>query len=335
MEELAKSFAPKGKIFGPILPTFVLKLRISQGAKIMYALLCNYAGEKDRCWPSQGTLAEGMGCSVSTVKNYIRELQEAGLLAICPGRFRSLTYLLLQPQGLRSADAAAAPQPKVDYEEPNSGYRNNLTKNKNTNNPPTPVPQTANKPPVTTQHPRGGGDFLSANYFFEKFWAAYPRKEAKELARSAWHRLWRRGVLPTLEALLEALSRFRESLSWKRENGRFVPQLANWLRGQRWLDELPASSSAAAATDNDAKVRAWEVAHERQQADPDLEAVRPQFDAFLARFRDTRLRGPAWGLWALLHKAGHAPQAHDVTDTASSVSPLDFLKQWKRAHAYS
>lgn len=339
MEELAKSFAPKGKIFGPILPTFVLKLRISQGAKIMYALLCNYAGEKDRCWPSQGTLAEGMGCSVSTVKNYIRELQEAGLLAICPGRFRSLTYLLLQPEGLpeglRSADAAAAPQPKVDYEEPNSGYRNNLTKNKNTNNPPTPVPQTANKPPVT-QHPRGGGDFLSANYFFEKFWAAYPRKEAKELARSAWHRLWRRGVLPTLEALLEALSRFRESLSWKRENGRFVPQLANWLRGQRWLDELPASSAAVATeTDNDVKVRAWEAAQAaRQQADPDLETARPQFEAFLARFGDRRLRGPAWGLWTLLYKAGRAPQARDVADASTASSPLDFLKQWRcAAHA--
>ena len=130
---------------------------------------------------------------------------------------------------------------------------------------------------------------------------------------------------------MESLRRFCRSDGWNREHGRYVPQLVNWLRGQRWLDELP-SSPAAVATDNDAKVRAWEAAQERRQADPDLEVVRPQFEAFLARFRDTRLRGPAWGLWTLLHKAGRAPQAHDVAD--ASASPLDFLRQWRcAAHA--
>ena len=166
------------------------------------------------------------------------------------------------------------------------------------------------------------GDFFSANNAFESIWNAYPRKEAKELARAVWHRLWRQGAI-RIEALMESLRRFCRSDGWNREHGRYVPQLVNWLRGQRWLDELP-SSPAAVATDHDAKVRAWEAAQERRQADPDLEAVRPQFEAFLARFRDTRLRGPAWGLWTLLHKAGRAPQAHDVAD--ASASPLDFLR---------
>ena len=175
------------------------------------------------------------------------------------------------------------------------------------------------------------GDFFSANLDFEKLCQAYPRKEAKELARAVWHRLWRHGQLPGLDVLIAALDKFKASAMWLKEHGRFVPQLVNWLRGQRWLDELP-SSPAAVATDHDAKVRAWEAAQERRQADPDLEAVRPQFEAFLARFRDTRLRGPAWGLWTLLHKAGRAPQANDVAD--ASASPLDFLRQWRcAAHA--
>ena len=42
-----ETFAPKGKIFGPILPQFILEKRITLGAKVMYALLCNYAYEKD------------------------------------------------------------------------------------------------------------------------------------------------------------------------------------------------------------------------------------------------------------------------------------------------
>lgn len=41
-----QTFTPRGKIHGPILPQFVLETSLSFGAKIMYALLCNYASEK-------------------------------------------------------------------------------------------------------------------------------------------------------------------------------------------------------------------------------------------------------------------------------------------------
>ena len=59
-----ETFAPKGKIFGPILPQFILEKRITLGAKVMYALLCNYASEKDHCWPSHATLASRLSCSI-------------------------------------------------------------------------------------------------------------------------------------------------------------------------------------------------------------------------------------------------------------------------------
>ncbi|WP_308599291.1 helix-turn-helix domain-containing protein, partial [uncultured Desulfovibrio sp.] len=62
-----ETFAPKGKIFGPILPQFIFEKSISLGAKTMYALLCDYASEKDHCWPSQATLAKRLSCSISTV----------------------------------------------------------------------------------------------------------------------------------------------------------------------------------------------------------------------------------------------------------------------------
>ena len=135
---------------------------------------------------------------------------------------------------------------------------------------------------------------------------------------------------------MAALASFRASDAWNREGGRYVPQLVNWLRGQRWLDELddtpPSSPAATGATDNDAKVRAWEAAQrQRRQADPDLEAARPQFEAFLARFQDGGPRGPAWGLWATLRRKGKAPSAADVPE--STLSPLAFLNQWRTAHA--
>ena len=320
-----ETFRPRGNISGPILPRYALTLKISLGAKMLYSLLCDYAGDKDHCWPSQTTLAGLLGCSVSSIKTYLRELAGQRLIAVELRECRSSTYYLLKPSFL----SARAGQPNSDGGEANSGYITNCRK-KETNYPPTPTPPTAKEPPSTRQPRRGVGDFFSANNAFESIWNAYPRKEAKELARAVWHRLWRQGAI-RIEALMESLRRFCRSDGWNREHGRYVPQLVNWLRGQRWLDELP-SSPVAVATDHDAKVRAWEAAQERRQADPDLEAVRPQFEAFLARFRDTRLRGPAWGLWTLLHKAGRAPQAHDVAD--ASASPLDFLRQWRcAAHA--
>lgn len=319
------TFRPRGNISGPILPRYALTLKISLGAKMLYSLLCDYAGDKDHCWPSQTTLAGLLGCSVSSIKTYLRELAGQRLIAVELRECRSSTYYLLKPPFL----SARAGQSNSDGGEANSGYRSNYRK-KESNYPPTPKPPTAKEPPSTRQPRRGVGDFFSANNAFESIWNAYPRKEAKELARAVWHRLWRQGAI-RIEALMESLRRFCRSDGWNREHGRYVPQLVNWLRGQRWLDELP-SSPAAVATDHDAKVRAWEAAQERRQADPDLEAVRPQFEAFLARFRDTRLRGPAWGLWTLLHKAGRAPQANDVAD--ASASPLDFLRQWRCvAHA--
>ena len=320
-----ETFRPRGNISGPILPRYALTLKISLGAKMLYTLLCDYAGDKDHCWPSQATLAGLLGCSVSSIKTYLRELAGQRLIAVELRECRSSTYYLLKPSFL----SARAGQSNSDGGEANSGYITNCRK-KETNYPPTPTPPTAKEPPSTRQPRRGVGDFFSANNAFESIWNAYPRKEAKELARAVWHRLWRQGAI-RIEALMESLRRFCRSDGWNREHGRYVPQLVNWLRGQRWLDELP-SSPAAVATDHDAKVRAWEAAQERRQADSDLEAVRPQFEAFLARFRDTRLRGPVWGLWTLLHKAGRAPQAHDVAD--ASASPLDFLRQWRcAAHA--
>lgn len=320
-----ETFRPRGNISGPILPRYALTLKISLGAKMLYSLLCDYAGDKDHCWPSQTTLAGLLGCSVSSIKTYLRELAGQRLIAVELRECRSSTYYLLKPSFL----FARAGQSNSDGGEANSGYITNCRR-KETNYPPTPTPPTAKEPPSTRQPRRGVGDFFSANNAFESIWNAYPRKEAKELARAVWHRLWRQGAI-RIEALMESLRRFCRSDGWNREHGRYVPQLVNWLRGQRWLDELP-SSPAAVATDHDAKVRAWEAAQEQRQADPDLEAVRPQFEAFLARFRDTRLRGPAWGLWTLLHKAGRAPQAHDVAD--ASASPLDFLRQWRcAAHA--
>ena len=325
-----ETFIPRGRITGPILPSFVLREKLSPGAKMLYALLCNHASDKDHCWPSHKFLAQEMGYSVSSIKNWLGELTSARLLTIHRTAYRSSTYVLLRPRAGAASGISSAPargQSNFGYPQANFGHRNNSRKNLE-KLPPLPPKNRATPSRATPARvKRGGGDFLSANSIFERLWAVYPRKEAKELARSAWHRLWRHGEIPALDVLLGALDRFRASVSWNKEHGRFVPQLVNWLRGRRWLDEVPEAQASPVGEQATTPEKTEQVQLEDQhRADPALEAARPAFEAFLSRFADgQRKRGPAWGLWSLLHRQGKAPHAGEA-DTAMGI--LDFLKDW-------
>ena len=68
---------------------------------------------------------------------------------------------------------------------------------------------------------------------FDLFWEQYPRKVKKQQAREAFQR-----VSVSLDVLLGALSRQKETSQWQEDGGRFVPYPAAWLQGRRWEDEI-------------------------------------------------------------------------------------------------
>jgi len=70
---------------------------------------------------------------------------------------------------------------------------------------------------------------------FEKFWAEYPVKANKKKAHEKWQVL--NGSRPSLEELLAAVKKQKQSKSWK--DG-FIPHLTTWLNGARWEDEVEA-----------------------------------------------------------------------------------------------
>ena len=125
-----ETFAPKGNIYGPILPQFVLQMSITFGAKTMYAILCDYAADKDHCWPSQATLAKRLSCSISSVKNYLAELVREKLISIKREQYRSSVYYLLRPEELpkKQETKLAHRQSESGRHEAKSGYLNNLSK---------------------------------------------------------------------------------------------------------------------------------------------------------------------------------------------------------------
>ena len=67
---------------------------------------------------------------------------------------------------------------------------------------------------------------------FERFWAVYPRRDAKKDARKAWTQI---GGDQHVEAILTALG--WQAAQWTERQ--FTPLPATYLRGERWDDEPP------------------------------------------------------------------------------------------------
>lgn len=332
-----ETFAPRGNIHGPILPQFVLEKSMTFGAKTMYAILCDYAADKDHCWPSQTTLAKRLSCSISSVKNYLAELVREKLIFIRREQYRSSVYYLLRPEACSEKQETnpVHQQSESGCDEVISGSLTTLNKQrKERDSPLSPhAPDETAPAPVrrTCKAPAAGG--VSALPDFESVWAVYPKKEAKGFARMAWLKLSRSGQLPSLPELHAAIRRFAASEGWQREQGRFVPQMGNWLRGQRWLDPLPLAEQAEVAQ-NESSLQALRVREEQEQRlqaqkDAERARLRPLFDAFAAKFPPIANDAMPFGIWQYLYSQNRAPSADDVP-AENSLGIIEFLNEFKR-----
>lgn len=125
-----ETFVPVGNISGPIIPEFALPLAIPAGAKLVYALLCRHCFKKDHCWPSHASLAQRLGCSINSIKSWLRELARVNLIMIQEVRGHSSIYTLLKPpaemleaaktrfQPQKNHDPAVHTQPDFDNTQP-------------------------------------------------------------------------------------------------------------------------------------------------------------------------------------------------------------------------
>ena len=161
----------------------------------------------------------------------------------------------------------------------------------------------------------------------------YPKKEAKGFARMAWLKLLRSGVLPPLTELHAAIRRFASSESWQREQGRFVPQMGNWLRGQRWLDPVPPSGQTGEERTQDLR-RAMRMQQEREQSQHEAwlankTRLRPMFEAFAAKFPPVANDAMPFGIWLHLHSQNRAPSADEVPP-GNPLGIIEFLHDYKQ-----
>lgn len=74
---------------------------------------------------------------------------------------------------------------------------------------------------------------------FDRFWSIYPKKVSKGDAKKAWdtgkcHK--------HADAILASLEKHRQWTEWTKENGRYIPYPATWLRAMGWENETENQS---------------------------------------------------------------------------------------------
>ncbi len=94
--------------------------------------------------------------------------------------------------------------------------------------------------PPTPQEGACAGDVL-----FDRFWASYPRKVAKDAARNAFAK--RKPSEALLAKMLAAIEAQTRTTAWKREGGRYIPHPATWLNQGRWEDVVGPRDAGAPA----------------------------------------------------------------------------------------
>jgi len=218
--------------------------------------------------------------------------------------------------------------------KPNSDYNLNLNEFKKE----PPMSPNSNSAPLKVTVPQnksGGGSFPSMNKEFEKFWNIYPRKEAKELARSIWSSMNRNGQLPHLRILLNAVnSNILANNSWQKEKGRYIPMCAKWLRGQRWCDESVELKNTVDRNE-DVKItqqikqflEQQQIEHKKESIK--LEAICPLYNDFVSLFKNG-VNKMAFATWAYLHGKGILLNKNDIPSDVGNISLSSWLLEKKR-----
>jgi hypothetical protein len=71
-----------GSYFIQVPVEFVRNKNYSTGAKQLYQVLLTYCGSKTHAWPGQSRLADDLGVTDRTIRNWLKELVTAGLLTV-------------------------------------------------------------------------------------------------------------------------------------------------------------------------------------------------------------------------------------------------------------
>ena len=212
-----------------IIDEWLLDLDISDRAVRLYAVLARYAdSETHKAYPSRGTLAERLKCSKASVDRASQELVEAGAMKKKQRHNSSVVYTLQV--------SSPVTRGVVTHDEGGSApvMRGVLTGDDLT---------------ITTELEPTKQELL--NQAFNKFWAVYPKKDDKPLAKRSFEKALHR---TTLEVIVAGAERYRDDPN--REAG-FTKNPSTWLNADAWANgPLPSTRKMSNSERNIQNLRA-------------------------------------------------------------------------------
>jgi hypothetical protein len=189
-----------------IIDEWVLDLNISDRAVRLYAVLARYAdSETHKAYPSRGTLAERLRCSKASVDRAAQELVDAGAMTKKQRHNSSVVYTLQVSSPL---------------------MRGVVTGDEGGSAPVMTGVLTGDDLTRTTEQEPPEQELL--NKGFATFWAVYPKKDDKPLAKRSFEKALKRA---TLEQIVDGAERYRDDPN--RED-LFTKNPSTWLNADAW-----------------------------------------------------------------------------------------------------
>ncbi len=227
--------------FYAVIPADVLyDSRLKPNEKLLYAQITGLTSSEGYCWATNEYLAKLFTCggkqvNAKTVSAWIAHLKECGHIktqivsknGVVIGRHIYIKSAL--PTIPDTADIGDSPYPqKNGYDSIKSGN---------------PYPQ---KNGIEYIHPITNTPSVQGDVLFDRFWAAWPRKDGKKQALAAWRKAQIKPEL--LDKILAAIERQSIALRWTPERRQYIPLPATWINGERWNDEVSAQHSQQEST---------------------------------------------------------------------------------------
>ena len=204
--------------------------------------ICNSLGWRKTFTVANSTLASKTNMPVRTLQNARNRLVQRGYVEVqTRGNGKAPSYTMIPLAGVADMVAVPVAEPLADVvAEPLADVVADAvavplaTLNKQTKQ----VNKTKQvNPPVVPQGTATRSQKAAMDAMFDDFWAAYPKKVAKETARSAF--LKHKPTLELVEKMIVGIEKYKKTDQWTRDGGQYIPNPATWLNQKRWEDEIP------------------------------------------------------------------------------------------------
>lgn len=260
---------------------WALRVQCSPTQKLVLLVLANHANDEGYCFPSNDLLVKATCLSIRAVRGAKLALTEKGLIEKAPDYCRNALRVRVGMEG--ETPAKTAPRtPKTASHSVKEAHPAGLGKKAGPAAeaahyaaPAAPSAAAIDNPHTTLNNgheqthcqkdPKQPEDNPSSaeydrfdEFWFEEFWAHYPRKVARQAARLAWKAALR--IAPP-ELIITSLKKYKFS-----HEPQYQPHPRTWLHQRRWediawgqnmTDTAPSRKELSAKTKYEQALKEW------------------------------------------------------------------------------